>query len=598
MKLQLVFLPLVLVWVSVSGLKAQAGSDSVAYSAHFYTVKSGEQNVLDVAKSQQIDPKIVVDLNGFRDAGQALTPGQKIKIPRYLHGYHYILTAADLASGKPAVKKEKPRNKPKPEADEAYSFAIQKNRLMLIDATLELDETLLQGIKASLDSLKEAGKNVIDEKSISVTLRRMQRARDKILLTPYLILFRDSLATDVSRLVLEKTAIQSHLTNTQLQVAKTKDDSTGAAKVQPADMDEDAGKGHMGNDLSPEGTLPQEPEHGASVTREVIVIKHHKKITDSTVSVSAAAAINSPEHKTVQEQPHWESARALEPEWDNAHAVDPVLDSLYRQVNPDLTTIETAPHGQVAKDTQAYIPLASKPDAGNEDTGSLKPMLDSINRLKAAVYLTRAQNALNEKNFVTAETYLKKAIDANPGYYEAWFMLAGLHVRKDLIIKGLKEYEICRTLNAADPQLYYKMANALFRLGKKTEALDNYNMSLKLDSTYLPSMLGSASILMQREEYAAAISKCTKVLGDNLTYHAAYKLRGIAEYMNKDYNAAIDDFTRYLLFDETDPFVYYYRGISKILSKDHDAGCFDLSTSAQLGYDAALKTFRRNCGGK
>jgi hypothetical protein len=72
-------------------------------------------------------------------------------------------------------------------------------------------------------------------------------------------------------------------------------------------------------------------------------------------------------------------------------------------------------------------------------------------------------------------------------------------------------------------------------------------------------------------------------------------LRGIAEYMNKDYNPAIDDFTRYLLFDETDPFVYYYRGITKIVSKDKEAGCFDLSTSAQLGYEPALQTMQHSC---
>src|ERR1700722_18899932 len=105
MKLQLVLLPLVLVTISLSELKAQdAGKDTVVYSAGFYTVKEGEVTVIDVAKSQKVDPKIVVQMNGFRDAFQSLSSGQKIKIPVYLHGYQYVVTEADLVDPKNAVK--------------------------------------------------------------------------------------------------------------------------------------------------------------------------------------------------------------------------------------------------------------------------------------------------------------------------------------------------------------------------------------------------------------------------------------------------------------------------------------------------------------
>jgi hypothetical protein len=85
-----------------------------------------------------------------------------------------------------------------------------KLRLMMVDATLELNETLLQGVNASVDTLNlPENTNVIQDKDMQVTLIRMKRARDKALLMPFLEHMKDSLNEEVTILRKEKTKLEA-----------------------------------------------------------------------------------------------------------------------------------------------------------------------------------------------------------------------------------------------------------------------------------------------------------------------------------------------------------------------------------------------------
>lgn len=93
-----------------------------------------------------------------------------------------------------------------------YNPEIDENNLMLVDATLELNEAMLAGIKASLDTLSKPDPELKNKNDVKEILQRMKRARDRKELIPYLEYMNDSLSLDCNKLRTQKQDILSRLT--------------------------------------------------------------------------------------------------------------------------------------------------------------------------------------------------------------------------------------------------------------------------------------------------------------------------------------------------------------------------------------------------
>ncbi len=195
-------------------LTAGAQSDSIPYKVGKYDVKKQEK-VYVVAGRLKIDPNIVVKLNKLRNVQQDLVPGQRIKIPVYPKGYVYeaekviIHKPVEPDSAQLALLNAVTPVSP-PESQPSISVEEANNQLMLLDAMLELNEAMLEGVKASMDTLnkKEDGA-AVDEKNIQLMLQRMKRSRDKVLLLPYLVRLNDSLSNEIVQMLTEKTKLEA-----------------------------------------------------------------------------------------------------------------------------------------------------------------------------------------------------------------------------------------------------------------------------------------------------------------------------------------------------------------------------------------------------
>lgn len=195
----------------------KAVADSIPYKVGKYDIKKQEK-VFVTAERLGVNPDIIIKLNKLRNVNQDLVAGQRIKIPVYPKGYKYevekvvIHREAQLDSAKMALLY----------ADDAAEFNSpipgqffdpdeDKTRLLMIDASLELNEAMMQGLQASFDTLNVIDDAAVDEKNIAAMLRKMKRSRDKVLLTPYLENIRDSLTREIVVLKEEKQAIEMRL---------------------------------------------------------------------------------------------------------------------------------------------------------------------------------------------------------------------------------------------------------------------------------------------------------------------------------------------------------------------------------------------------
>ena len=559
------------------------GGDTASYVSKVYEVEKKKEKVSDIAKKLKVDAALVGAMNDGLSADSVLTKGQKIRVPVF---FIEVIKKNKTDRHGGAEYKASGNKKPGAEGDLAESNVtgtseikptgppidteLVQTKILLADANLELNQALLLGIKASLDSLNATDKNVVDPKNIQVTIHNMQRQRDKTLLTPFLLHMQDSLATVIKAEQSEKASLENILgiskpeTNGLVASKDTKTQSKYGAAVAQVDI----------IDTSVAITPLREIEPNKTAAKDVI------KQPKPSKPIKAMQADNGIARETVIAPPvahHWETAKALYYN-DDASPADPnTNDSTFADLQVD-----------ESGDTSAYVPLADL-------SAGTAPMSDSVRYMKARLFYTRGMKATNDRSFKSAEQDFRKAIDLLPAYYDAWFELGEADAHLGLLTKALNEYKTCASIDSTKPVLFYKIGGIEVKLKQRAEAALSFNKSLKLDSNYIPAIMSRASLSMDKKKYKAAIKDYTRVLEIDWGYHTAYRSRAMAQYWLKNYDAAIDDFTRYIIFDETDGSVYFYRGMAKEEIDDAADACADFTISAKLGYAGAEKEMDASC---
>lgn len=422
-------------------------------------------------------------------------------------------------------------NKPKP-IDPAEAEML-KNKLMLIDATLDLNEALLQGVQASLDSLNVVDDQIVNEKDINATVRRMQRNRDRAVLTPELKHMQDSLGTELANLKSQKQSII-----VMLRGEAPPDSTATAAQAQ------------------------KQPETNKAETASITT-------------------------KDVEPKPsRTEPKQNKQPEPGPTKQPEPTPERTLSAAVPEKHIF--APAVALPFDSDLYNIKDIEQPTTNED----------VKKVKAEFYLTRARKAITSKNYKAASEDIAKALEIDPKYYDALVEQGELYVLQGQHNKAMDSYRAAEKVNATKADLYVKMANALQGMKLADLASISFDKALKLDSNYIPALMGKAAIYNDAGKQDNAIALYNKVISQNITYHTAYKARGVALYYKKDYKPAVEDFTRYLIFKPSDAAAYYYRGLSLLADHSNADGCSDLNTAEQLGSTSATKVIAARCGGK
>ena len=103
----------------------------------------------------------------------------------------------------------------------SYNPEVDKNKMMLLDAELDLNEALLAGVRASLDTLGYTVKMNHAAKDTAEKLKVMKREREQKEMRTYLEYMRDSLTKDCNNIIGEKQEVQGRL-NSELAIKAPK----------------------------------------------------------------------------------------------------------------------------------------------------------------------------------------------------------------------------------------------------------------------------------------------------------------------------------------------------------------------------------------
>ncbi len=656
--------------------------DTVAYKIGYYEVKK-KQSLTEIAEKLKVEPAVVAKLNRLKTLQQYFVNGDRIKIPVYANGYKYepakpVKETAPAKTEKvaptkpteaPAAKKTEEKKKAPAKKDGKepvvvqpvavnwdprlnYDPEIDQNNFMLVDATLELNEAMLAGIKASLDTLDKPDPEIKNGNDVKEILQRMKRARDRKELIPYLEYMRDSLSLDCSKLKTQKEDILSrlnpyyeHLRVDSINALAQKDlaaknlATTPAAKPgkkkekekeQPIVVKRDTVPPLAAKEVVAKHTEKEKPKEVKPVGRDTVLVydvakpatktEKEKATTHSakrdTVALASKETAKSKPNKSVDtvviaDVPKPKTSKKDDAKADakkkpekEAQEVVVVIEDVKEapaKEQPQPTKKADAKEQPIAiepvkkADTIAAqpTPVAKAPEKKTPADASAN--FDTIQNIKSQFLVKRAQKAIAEKKENTAEEYLQKATELWKDNYEAWMTWADMHARSGEPVKALAEYQECVRIDASRPNLFYKMASLYMQSKKKTEAMQYFTRTIAVDGNYILAYMGRASIYSDWKQYDAAIADYDKVLTVNKNYHYAFKARGMVKQLNRNFKDAIKDFSQYLTYEETDPSAYYYRGLAKIGNNELLEGCLDLSKASEMGYEAAENAIKKSC---
>jgi Tfp pilus assembly protein PilF len=430
-----------------------------------------------------------------------------------------------------------------------------KLRLMMVDATLELNEAMLQGVKASMDTLNLPENTGPASKDMQTTLIRMKRARDKALLMPYLQHMQDSLTNEVAVLKIEKEKLESML--------------APATQVQPVEI-------KTQTLVSKKDTLVFETKTDvASGETETVV----KNITTNEVIVISDNMTKAEKRQSERKLRKYKDLVPLDTVfvYDMGPAIKP---------EPELKKVPVT-------DTTTEVIAQAKPQKEEPKKTDKKVSPKQIS--KAEALLKKAQKEIEAANYPTAESYLQQALQIQPEYYSAWYELAQMDAANGFTSKALKEFEKCLQIDSTRPEVYYKMGMLYLKASRKKEALQSFSKTLAYNPSSIEALMQRAAIYSDFKRLFDAIRDYEKVIQIDKTHYAAYRARGIVKMSFRLYDDASDDFTRYLIFEPEDAESYYYRGLCHLANNEMADGCIDLSVASQKGHVLARKVVSEKC---
>lgn len=143
---------------------------------------------------------------------------------------------------------------------------------------------------------------------------------------------------------------------------------------------------------------------------------------------------------------------------------------------------------------------------------------------------------------------------------------------KGNIVKALETYKLIKT---PSKETYTSIAACYQRLGKYSEAFENYNLALTEDPNDIDTLtyLGNTCCLLKQFEKANTYyKKALLIEPDNQSIKEAIKLankdynnllleQGMAQYKAMDYKKSLKTLSQLLVFDQQNTYGYYYRAL-------------------------------------
>ncbi|MBS1771359.1 MAG: tetratricopeptide repeat protein [Bacteroidetes bacterium] len=93
----------------------------------------------------------------------------------------------------------------------------------------------------------------------------------------------------------------------------------------------------------------------------------------------------------------------------------------------------------------------------------------------------------HQNDYAAAKMAYHEALLHDRNYVDAYFNVADMLMQQDSTDKAMRQYNILAQIDQADPDVYYYRAKCFEKLGKKEDAINDYQQALVFDEKYIPA---------------------------------------------------------------------------------------------------------------
>ncbi len=196
------------------------------------------------------------------------------------------------------------------------------------------------------------------------------------------------------------------------------------------------------------------------------------------------------------------------------------------------------------KNAGAYAGLAEIYSATNDNENATVNYEKALNFDAELTELNAPLGVLyfQKGEIAKAETYLQKAIAANPDNAETQFFLGLVRSKQDRNEEAVAAFKRSIELDPNNPQVHYYLAGVYDRLNRDKETIDEYQKAVQLDPKYAEAWFDLGVAFYSRDRLPEAVNAYKEAIKIKPTYGEAHANLADVYRLSNQFDEAIGEY--------------------------------------------------------
>lgn len=220
------------------------------------------------------------------------------------------------------------------------------------------------------------------------------------------------------------------------------------------------------------------------------------------------------------------------------------------------------------------------------------------NQLSAEDWFIRGLDAANKQEYYEAVTYFSKAIKlsgTDDDSVNSYYNRGTAKLKLGQYSEAIQDYDEAIKLNSRFVEAYNNRGAIKATLGQYAESIQDYDKATELNPKYEQAYYNRGTAKAKLGQYTEAIQDYDKAIELNPKYAQAYYNRGNAKTRFGDYNKAIQDYDKAIELNSEFAKAYYNRGNNKTKLRQYSEAIKDYDKAIGLEPTYVRAHFNKSC---
>jgi tetratricopeptide (TPR) repeat protein len=209
--------------------------------------------------------------------------------------------------------------------------------------------------------------------------------------------------------------------------------------------------------------------------------------------------------------------------------------------------------------------------------------------------MTQARELMVNGRIKEAQKILDGVIEKTPDHQAAHNMRGIARLELDETALAIEDFDTSIRLDSTDYRAFYNRGNAYYQVQEYSEAILDYDRAMRLEPKSADIYINRANALVQLENYVEAIQDYQFAIKLEETNYLTHFNLGRTYYIGQEQDKAKICFEKCISIYETYAPAYYFLGMIALETDEPEASCIYWKQAADLGYLQADEVLELYC---